>query len=63
MHQSVKLSSSTAILADWILGAVVFGVVLGWLVLSAVSFLDRFSVGTTSVPIAIGFIVTMYPRG
>ena len=37
------------------------GIVLGWLVPRVVPLLDRFSIGTTSIPIAVGLIVMMYP--
>ena len=41
--------------------ATVVGVVAGWLVPGIVPFLNKFSVGTTSIPIAVGLIVMMYP--
>lgn len=37
------------------------GIVAGWLAPGIVALLNRFSVGTTSIPIAVGLILMMYP--
>ncbi len=55
------LSFVNRFLSFWILAAMVVGVGLGYFIPSIADVINRFSVGTTSIPIAIGLILMMYP--
>ncbi|WP_269144058.1 ACR3 family arsenite efflux transporter [Clostridium guangxiense] len=60
-NKTSKLSWLDRYLTVWIFSAMALGIFLGWAVPSLSNTLSSLSVGTTSIPMAIGLIVMMYP--
>ncbi len=58
---SQRLSILDRHLTTWIVLAILTGIGLGFFIPSVSSFIVGFSVGTTSIPIAVGLILMMYP--
>ncbi len=56
-----RLSFIDRYLTLWIFGAILFGVLLGYLAPTVPKLITGLSIGTTSIPIAAGLILMMYP--
>lgn len=61
MSQIKQLSFLDRFLTLWIFIAIGIGILLGYFAPSATKFIADLQVGTTSIPIAIGLILMMYP--
>lgn len=58
---SCKMSFIERHLTLWIFSAMALGVAIGYFIPSVQSYINKFQIGTTNIPIAIGLIAMMFP--
>ncbi|MFW6210871.1 MAG: ACR3 family arsenite efflux transporter [bacterium] len=61
MKQAEKLSFADRFLTLWIFAAIAAGIMLGYAWPQGAEFIASIQIGSTSIPIAIGLILMMYP--